>query len=119
MRDHRSLLAWQVSRDLSTQVHLVTVRRWRPEARIAFDQLRRASLSARINISEGYGRRTLGQFAHFLSIAYGSALESTDLLEFCQEVNLLSASEVAPLVKLAHRAEALIIRLRHHVVSKV
>jgi four helix bundle protein len=111
-------LAWQVAQQFSDQIHNLTVRRWQPTSRVAFDQLRRAALSARINITEGYGRRTPRQFAHFLTIAYGSALESGDLLEFCVEVNLLTEAEATPPLELVHRLEALVIRLRHHVLQR-
>jgi four helix bundle protein len=65
-----------------------------------------------VNIVEGYGRLTPRQKAYFLTIAYGSALESADLLEFAQEVQLLTEGEVAPLLALAHRVQALVLRLK-------
>lgn len=117
MRDHRSLIAWQVAREFSGQVHGLTVRRWTPAAREAFSQLRGCSLSIRLNITEGYGRKTPRQFAHFLTIAYGSALESMDLLEFCVEVGLLAEAEVAPLLTLAHRVQALVLRLKERCLA--
>jgi len=38
-------------------------------------QIRRSAVSIPSNISEGYGRKSDGEFAQFLRIAYGSAAE--------------------------------------------
>ena len=38
-------------------------------------QMRRAAVSTPSNIAEGYGRKSIKEYSHFYSIAYGSALE--------------------------------------------
>jgi four helix bundle protein len=85
MRDHKTLLCWQLARDLSEEVHRATVGNWKPPATAAFDQLRRASLSVRLNIAEGHAIGSPGGFARHLTIAYGSAVETAELLEFCRD----------------------------------
>ena len=45
------------------------------------DQLKRACISVCANIAEGYGRKTRKDFAHFLSVALGSANELIALLD--------------------------------------
>lgn len=45
------------------------------------DQIKRASISVCVNISEGYGRKTKADFAQFLSISLGSCNEVLALLD--------------------------------------
>ena len=112
MRDHKSLLCWQLARDFSCLTQRLTIRYWAPPAGAAFEHLRRAAVSIRLNIAEGYARGTARQFAHFLTIAYGSAVECAELLDLCAEVGLLPKAEAEPLVQLNHRIQALVIRLK-------
>ena len=57
-------------------------------------QLRIASVSVYANIAEGAGRRTHGEFANFLSMARGSAMEADSHTEYATEVGYLKQSEV-------------------------
>ena len=62
---------------------------WRPQARAAFDQLQRAALSVQLNIAEGYARKAPKQFLFHLQVAYGSAVETTELIELLQSRGLV------------------------------
>jgi four helix bundle protein len=117
MRDHKTLLCWQLSRDLAVAVHRLTVKRWTPQASAAFDQLRRASLSVRLNIVEGHALASPGGFARQLNVAYGSILETHEILEHCVETDLLTMAEVEPLLKCSQRIQALIIRLKRRCLT--
>jgi four helix bundle protein len=55
-----------------------------------FAQLQRAALSVQLNIAEGYALRTSKRFRNHLDIAYGSAVETAELLELCDDLFLLS-----------------------------
>ena len=112
MRDHKTLLCWQLSRDFTVAIHRLTVRRWAPPAAAAFDQLRRASLSVRLNIVEGYALASPGGFARQLNVAYGSILETHEILEYCIETDLLTMAEVEPLLKCSQRIQALTLRMK-------
>ena len=57
-------------------------------------QLRTSSASVHANIAEGAGRRTPVDFARFLAIARGSAMEVDSHTEFAIEVELLSREDV-------------------------
>lgn len=64
--------AWQQARELTKQVYAATGG-WKDFA--LRDQIRRSWVSVMANVAEGFGRATDGDFARFLEIAQGSALQ--------------------------------------------
>jgi four helix bundle protein len=62
---------------------------WKPYAAPVFLQLQRAALSVQLNIAEGYALGSRKGFASHLRIAYGSAVETRDLLDIAVEKALL------------------------------
>jgi four helix bundle protein len=55
-------------------------------------QLRRAAVSIRSNVAEGYGRRTTKSYAHHVSIALGSHAEIETCLEIATRLGYLDAA---------------------------
>ena len=90
MRNHKSLLAWQEAHAVVVTVlpAIRQVNHWFSNP--VFDQLQRAALSVQLNIAEGYALRTSKRFRNHLDIAYGSAVETAELLELCRELGLLT-----------------------------
>jgi len=89
MRDHKSIVAWQ---EANRVVHVVLQGSrtcWRPYASAVFSQLQRASLSVQLNIAEGYALMSPRRFRNHLLIAYGSAIETHELLEILARNELL------------------------------
>jgi four helix bundle protein len=74
--------------DLSTAVYSLTRDFPKEELFGLSSQLRRASISIASNIAEGQGRLTSGEFAHFLGMARGSALEVETQLELANRLGL-------------------------------
>jgi four helix bundle protein len=111
MRDHTSLVAWQVCQELAVEVYRISTLHWRPPARSAFDQLARASLSIHLNISEGYVWRPRPRWGYHLRVALGSAVETTDAIRFLGLVGAIPEAEVMRLEKQSRRAQALILSL--------
>jgi four helix bundle protein len=66
--------------------------------------IRRASRSAPANIAEGFGRETHRDFAHFLSIARASLLETENHLAHARTCEYLTADEHTRLATLCKRA---------------
>lgn len=89
MRDHKSLLAWQRAHSVVRLVRHACRRYWRPHAAAVFAQLDRSALSVQLNISEGYALKSMRRFHNHLVIAYGSAIETIDLLELTLEDRLI------------------------------
>jgi four helix bundle protein len=111
MRDHRSLLAWQEAHAVSLGVIGLSRSAWRPYASALFYQLQRASLSTELNIAEGYTFGDTANFTRHLGIAYGSSVESAELLRLGIEAQVLPGQPASALLSRAGRASRLILGL--------
>jgi four helix bundle protein len=87
MQDHRSLIAWQRAREVVLDLSRRRDSLWRRETSAMVDQLQRSALSVQLNLAEGYAWRPGLRWQHHLAIAYGSAVETTDLLDLLQELS--------------------------------
>jgi four helix bundle protein len=89
---YRSLKVWQMARDLSVEIHHMTITALpRHEMYEEGSQIRRAIKSVRSNIVEGYGRRSYKHdFIRFLVIAHASCDETLDHLETLHETGSLT-----------------------------
>lgn len=89
---YRTLEIWTLARDLSKDVHPMTLTHL-PKFELYEEgsQIRRSSKSIRANIVEGYGRREYKQdFVRYLTFALASCDETTDHLECLSETGSLS-----------------------------
>jgi four helix bundle protein len=111
VRDHTSLVAWQLARDVTRAVLAAGRSFWKPWARAIFWQLQRASLSVQLNIAEGYARRGRRAFLYHLNVAYGSAVETGELLELCRDEQLLPSAVVDPTLSNCRRCQRLLLGL--------
>ena len=75
VRKHRDLLVWQKGIELAVASYALT-RRFPAEERFGvISQIRRAAVSVPLNIAEGHGRLTPGEFLNQLSSSRGSLNE--------------------------------------------
>ncbi len=89
MRDFKKLNIWQRGLEFSLQIYEAT-KSFPSEERFGLtSQIRRAATSIPINISEGAGRVSKKDFAHFLHIAEGSANEVECELIIAKGLNYL------------------------------
>ena len=75
MQDFRNLKVWEKAHQLTIAVYQATINFPKDETYGLVSQMRRASSSIPMNISEGCGRGTDAEFRRFLQIAMGSASE--------------------------------------------
>ncbi len=111
MRSHHSLKAWQEARQLSRLTLLACRTRWRPDAAALFAQLQRSALSIQLNIAEGYALGDRGRFGNHLAVAYGSAVETGDLLELAADQGILPKPESDELQQCCGKCRQLLLGL--------
>jgi four helix bundle protein len=111
MKTHQSLDAWKVARQVALAVIEAARAHWKPWAAALFGQLLRASLSVQLNIAEGatFGRSP--SYVRHLAIAYGSAVESAELIELLKESRVLPEEVAAELTTLSKRSQQLLVGL--------
>jgi len=72
------------------------------------DQICRASVSSMTNIAEGFGRKTDGDFAHFLDVARASVLEVESLMYIALDLKHIQQDEFDEIYRLAEETVSLI-----------
>ena len=111
MRDHRSLEAWQEARSVVLGSLELARNSWKPFASALFSQLQRASLSVQLNIAEGYAYADSPSFTRHLAIAYGSAVETGELLEIALDAKIVPFTEGRQLLTSNLRSQRLLLGL--------
>jgi four helix bundle protein len=96
MRPFRNLLVWKKSRAFLLRIDPIVARIGRHNPRLA-GQLRRAAESVPECLAEGCGRATDKDFAHYTSMAGGSASEVENHIQRAFDLRLISEEEYASL----------------------
>ena len=111
MQNHKTIVAWQEAREVARAALRSCRTQWKPYAAALFGQLQRSSLSIQLNIAEGYALRSPRRFYYHLEVAYGSAVETAELLELAVEEGVLPESEGQAIVARCRRTQALLLGL--------
>ena len=108
VRTYRELLVWQKAIALVTRVYMTT--RDFPPAELygLTSQMRRAAVSIRSNIAEGYARKSDGDFARFLRMSCGSVYELQTQLVITVNLGYVSKDESHELVDSLHEIEKML-----------
>jgi four helix bundle protein len=102
------IIAWQRAKELVKEVYKICADgRFNRDFGLK-DQICRAAVASMSNIAEGFGRRSGKDFAHFLDIARGSALEVQSLLYVARDLNYIGEGDFDRLYKLAEETVSLI-----------
>lgn len=118
MDGFQRLLAWRVADQLANELDRVTRTAQFRGAYALADQLRRASISAVSNVAEGHGRARRAEFANFLLIARGSAVEVQAQLCLALKFGRLRYNEYSRLRGMADHVVALITKLHSVVLTQ-
>ena len=111
MRDHRSLEAWKEARAVVLGVLAASQMHWHPWAAAMFSQLQRASLSVQLNIAEGWTFNRSPTCARHWGIAYGSAIETADVIDLLVDAKVLPPDLGAGLRTHSSRCQRLLLGL--------
>jgi four helix bundle protein len=92
------LTVWQQSHELAVLVYKQTQNFPKEEQFGITSQLRRAASSVSANIAEGFGRSTTNDKLHFLTIAYGSLLETRNFLYLARRLDYIDENSLESLL---------------------
>ena len=109
VRDHTSLRAWQEAHAVSIAVIRLARSSWKPYAAALFSQLQRSSLSVQLNIAEGYTFGESPTFTKHLAIAYGSAVETGELLRLAKDAEVVADEHLEVLLVRCRQTERLLL----------
>jgi len=96
--NYRDLAVWTKAMNVARAVYqLADLMPKREEYRLT-SQLIRAAISIPANIAEGHTRATRRDYAHFISIARGSAAELETLLLLTESASLAPIDDIRPIL---------------------
>jgi four helix bundle protein len=87
---------WQNTLKFINKIYQVALKSFRNDF-VLTDQLKKATYSILLNISEGFERRSNKEFANFINIAKGSAGEVRAILHIAKDRDYLSEKEFSEL----------------------
>lgn len=90
MRNYEDLKVWEKAHKLCLEIYSLMESFPNDEKFGLISQIRRASSSVAINISEGCGYDTPKEFARFLKIASGSITEVSYILRLSKDLKFIS-----------------------------
>ena len=108
---YQGLVAWQKAMMLVKETYSETGSWPREEQFGLTNQIRRAAVSIPSNIAEGHGRSGPQEFAHHLSIAYGSLCELETQFLIAQDIGYSSTDSVKCLLNLIAEERRLLLAL--------
>jgi four helix bundle protein len=114
VKDHTSARAWREAHLVTLGVLRLSRDAWRPYAAALFSQLQRASLSTELNIAEGYAFGDSPTYTRHLGVAYGSAVETVELLKIGIEAEVLPSHVESDLLVHSRNAQHLLLGLLKH-----
>lgn len=116
-QSHRELTVWRKAVDLACEVYRLTREMPKEEMYRLSAQMIRCSSSIAANIAEGNARGTRRDYAHFISIARGSAAELETFLIIIRRLRLAPAAQVDSLLSEAEEISRMLNALRSRLRS--
>ncbi len=105
---------WQKAREVTKRIYLISNRERFAKDFSLRDQMKRASVSIMANIAEGHRRRTGKEFAKFLNIARGSAIELQSHLYVALDLEFITQDEFAETYEMLNDISKMSVSLARH-----
>jgi four helix bundle protein len=109
---HRDLIVWQKAMDMVVAVYRLTDLFPKTETYRLVSQLTRSAVSVPANIAEGNARGSQKDYAHFLSIAKGSLMETETYLFVALRLGYLTQDQATPTLSLVTEISKMLTTLR-------
>ena len=116
-QSHRELTVWRKAVDLACDVYGLTRQMPKEEAYRMSGQIIRCSSSIAANIAEGNARGSRRDYAHFISIARGSAAELETFLIIIRRLRLAPSDQIDCLLQRADEISRMLNALRSRLKS--
>jgi four helix bundle protein len=86
MPSHHNLRAFQAARASFLAIQRWSEPHWSPPRASLHNQLRRAALSVVLNLAEGHASGRGGRGRYLYGVAFGSSVETVEILSVCGEL---------------------------------
>jgi four helix bundle protein len=112
VESHRDLIVWQKSMDMVVLVYRLADAFPKTEMYRLVSQLTRAAASLPANIAEGNARAATKDYAHFLSIAKGSLMETETFVMLAVRLEYVTSDQACPILALITEISKMLTVLR-------
>ena len=110
--------AWQKAREITKEVYSICKNDKIAKDFSLVDQMKRCSVSIMANIAEGHGRRTGAEFANFLNIARGSAIELQSHLYVALDQNYIEREDFEKVYAMLDEVSKMTVSLSQYLRNK-
>jgi four helix bundle protein len=114
-----NLQAWKEAREMVKMTYSITLKFPNAEIYGITNQMRRAAVSVTSNISEGSGRSSKKDQAHFYQIAYSSLLELVNQFYTSYDLNYISQDQLQTMIKMINNVSFKINQLRKATLNEI
>ena len=117
IRSHRDLIVWQKSMDLVVLIYGLAESFPKTELYRLTSQITRAVVSVPGNIAEGNGRSSRKEYAHFLSIAKGSLMETETYVFLAVRLGYVPQAQTVESLNLITEISKMLTKLRTRLIN--
>lgn len=108
---HKSLAVYHGVRELTKEIYKISMKLPADEKFNMVQQIRRAALSAKLNLSEGSTRRSVGERNRYFEIARGSVVEIDAALETAVDLGYYQLVELEKTGELLNKCFAMLSKM--------